>query len=79
MQNSSLYTIKDSFSTRFKCYNTSNGKIQQLYADTNKLHKCLKILLELNIFKNTNNTHQKMQNTSLQKITPLLQTDSNAT
>ena len=79
MQNSSLYTIKDSFSTRFKCYNTSNDKIQQLYADTNKLHKCLKFLLELNIFKNTSNTHQKMQNSSLYTITPLLQPDSNAT
>ena len=79
MQNSSLYTIKDSFSTRFKCYNTSNDMIQQLYADTNKLHKCLKFLLEINIFKNTNNTHQKMQNSSLCTITPLLQPDSNAT
>ena len=58
MQNSSLYTIKDSSATRFKCYNTSNDKIQQLYAVTNKLHKCLNFLLELNIFKNTNNTHQ---------------------
>ena len=79
MQNSSLYTIKDSSATRFKCYNTSNDKIQQLYADTNKLHKCLNFLLELNIFKNTNNTHQKMQNSSLYTITPLLQPDSNAT
>ena len=64
---------------RFKCYNTSNDKIQQLYADTNKLHKCLKFLLELNIFKNTNNTHQKMQNSSLYTMTQLLQPDSNAT
>ena len=79
MQNSSLYTIKDSSATRFKCYKTSNDKIQQLYADTNKLHKCLNFLLELNIFKNTNNTHQKMQNSSLYTITPLLQSDSNAT
>ena len=79
MQNSSLYTITDSSATRFKCYNTSNDKIQQLYADTNKLHKCLNFLLELNIFKNTNNTHQKMQNSSLYTITPLLQPDSNAT
>ena len=79
MQNSSLYTIKDSSATRFKCYNTSNDKIQQLYADTNKLHKCLNFLLQLNIFKNTNNTHQKMQNSSLYTITPLLQPDSNAT
>ena len=79
MQNSSLYTIKDSSATGFKCYNTSNDKIQQLYADTNKLHKCLNFLLELNIFKNTNNTHQKMQNSSLYTITPLLQPDSNAT
>ena len=79
MQNSSLYTIKDSSATRFKCYKTSNDKIQQLYADTNKLHKCLNFLLELNIFKNTNNTHQKMQNSSLYTITPLLQPDSNAT
>ena len=79
MQNSSLYTIKDSSATRFKCYNTSNDKIQQLYADTNKLHKCLNFLLELNIFKNTNNTHQNMQNSSLYMITPLLQPDSNAT
>ena len=79
MQNSSLYTIKDSSATRFKCYNTSNDKIQQLYADTNKLHKCLNFLLQLNIFKNTNNTHQKMQNSSLYTITPLLQSDSNAT
>ena len=79
MQNSSLYTIKDSSATRFKCYNTSNDKIQQLYADKNKLHKCLKFLLELNIFKNTNNTHQKMQNSSLYTIKPLLQPDSNAT
>ena len=79
MQNSSLYTIKDSSATRFKCYNTSNDKIQQLYADTNKLHKCLNFLLELNIFKNTNNTHQKMQNSSLYTITPVLQPDSNAT
>ena len=73
MQNSSLYTIKDSSATRFKCYNTSNDKIQQLYADTNKLHKCLKFLLELNIFKNTYNTHQKMQNSSLYTMTQLLQ------
>ena len=79
MQNSSLYTIKDSSATRFKCYNTSNDKVQQLYAVTKKLHKCLNILLELNIFKNTNNTHQKMQNSSLYTITPLLQPDSNAT
>ena len=54
--------------TRFKCYNTLNDKIQQLYADTNKLHKCLKSLLQLNIFKNTYNTHQKMQNSSLYTI-----------
>ena len=53
---------------RFKCYNTSNDKIQQLYADTNKLHKCLNFLLQLNIFKNTYNTHQKMQNSSLYTI-----------
>ena len=79
MQNSSLYTIKDSSATRFKCYITSNDKIQQLYADTNKLHKCLNFFPELNIFKNTNNTHQKMQNSSLYPITPLLQPDSNAT
>ena len=65
--------------SRFKCYNTSNDKIQQLYADTNKLHKCLNFLLELNIFKNTNNTRQKMQNSSLYTITPVLQPDSNAT
>ena len=53
---------------------TSNDKFQQLYAVTNKLHKCLNFLLELNIFKNTNNTHQKMQNSSLYTITqPLLQ------
>ena len=76
---SSLYTIKESSATRFKCYNSSNDKIQQLYADTNKLHKCLKFLLKLNIFKNTHNTHQKMQNSSLYTITPLLQPDSNAT
>ena len=44
-----------------------------------KLHKCLNSLLQLNIFKNTNNTHQKMQNSSLYTITPLLQPDSNAT
>ena len=69
MQNSSLYTIKDSSATRFKCYKTSNDKIQQLYAVTNKLHNCLSFLLELNIFKNTNNTHQKMQNSSLYTIT----------
>ena len=74
MQNSSLYTIKDSAATSFKCYKTSNDKIQQLFADTNKLHKCLKFLLELNSFKNTNNTHQKMQNSSLYTIT-----DSSAT
>ena len=79
MQNSSLYTIKDSSATRFKCYKTSNDKIQQLYADTNKLHKCLNFLLELNIFKNTNNTHRKMQNSSLYTMTPVLQPDSNAT
>ena len=78
MQNSSLYTITDTSATRFKCYKTSNDKIQQLYADTNKLHKCLNFLLELNIFKNTNNKHQKMQNSSLYTM-PLLQTDSNAT
>ena len=69
MQNSRLYTIKDSSATRFKCYKTSNDKIQQMYADTNKLHKCLNFLLEFNIFKNTNNTHQKMQNSSLYRIT----------
>ena len=68
MQNSSLYTIKDSAATSFKCYKTSNDQIQQLYADTNKLHKCLNFLLELNSFKNTNNTHQKMQNSSLYTI-----------
>ena len=68
MQNPSLYTIKDSSSTRFKCYNTSNDKIQQLYADSKKLQKCLKFLLQLNIFKNTNNTHQKMRNSSLYTI-----------
>ena len=79
MRNSSLYTIKHSSATRFKCYNTSNDKIQQLYADSKKLHKCLKFLLELNIFKNTNNTHQKMQNSSLYTMTPVLQPDSNAT
>ena len=79
MQNSSLYTITGSSATRFKCYNTWNDKIQQLYADSKKLHKCLNSLLELNIFKNTNNTHQKMQNSSLYMITPLLQPDSNAT
>ena len=79
MQNSSLYTIKDCSATRFKCYNISNDKVQQLYAVTNKLHKCLNFLLELNIFKNTNNTHQKMQNSSLYTMTQLLQTDSNAT
>ena len=79
MRNSSLYTIKDSSATRFKCYNTSNDKIQQLYADSKKLHKCLKFLLELKIFKNTNNTHQKMQNSSLYTMTPVLQPDSNAT
>ena len=54
--------------TRFKCYNTSNDKIQQLYADTNKLHKCLNSLLQLIIFKNSYNTHQKMQNSSLYTI-----------
>ena len=64
---------------RFKCYNTSNDKIRQLYADTNKLHKCLNFLLELNIFKNTNNTHYKMQNSSLYSMTAVLQPDSNAT
>ena len=53
---------------RFKCYNTSNDKIQQMYGDTNKLHKCLNFLLELNVFKNTYNTHQKMQNASLYTI-----------
>ena len=79
MQNSSLCTITETSTTRFKCYNTLNDKIQQLYAVTNKLHKCLNFLLELNIFKNTNNTHQKMQNSSLYMITPLLQPDSNAT
>ena len=79
MQNSSLYTIKDSSATRFKYYKTSNDKIQQLHAGTNKLHKCLNFLLELSIFKNTNNTHQKMQNSSIYTITPLLQPDSNAT
>ena len=65
--------------TRFKCYNTSNDKIQQLYASTNKLHKGLNFLLELNIFKNTNNTHQIMQNSSLYTMTRVLQPDSNAT
>ena len=79
MQNSSLYTIKEGFATRFKCYNTSKDKILQLYAVTNKLHKCLNFLLELNIFKKTYNTHQKMQNSSLYTITPLPQSDSNAT
>ena len=79
MQNPLLYTIKDSSATRFKCYNASNDKIQQMYADTNQLHKCLNFLLELNIFKNTKNTYQKMQNSSLYTITPLLQPDSNAT
>ena len=68
-----------SSATRFKCYKTSNDKFQQLYAVTNKLHKRWNFLLELNIFKNTNNTHQKMQNSSLYMITPLLQPDSNAT
>ena len=57
-----------SSATRFNCYNTSNDKIQQLYASTNKLHKCLNSMLQLNIFKNTNNTHQKMQNSSLYTI-----------
>ena len=79
MQNSSLYTMTDSSATRFKCYNTSNHKILQLYAVTNKLHKCLNFLLELNIFKNTNNTHQNMQNSSLYTMTRVLQPDSNAT
>ena len=68
MQNSSLYTITDSSAARFKCYNTSKHKILQLYASTNKLHKCLNSMLQLNIFKNTNNTHQKMQNSSLYTI-----------
>ena len=79
MQNTSIYTITDSSATRFECYNTSNDKIQQLYASTNKLHKCLNFLLELNIFKNTNNTHQNMQNSSLFTMTRVLQPDSNAT
>ena len=48
--------------TRLKCQNTSNDKKNDLYAVTKKLHKCLKNLLQFNIFKITNKTHQKMQN-----------------